>query len=704
MDNNMKNNSWILSNRYKIIEQVGIGGMSYVYKALDNTTGNIVAIKLLKDELASDDEFIKKFKSEAIASEKINHQNVVRAFDVVDDNNLHYIVLEYVDGITLNKYIKDKGCLSNEETVKLSIEIASGLASAHSQGIIHRDIKPQNIVIKSDGTSKIMDFGIARAVSSTTRNISIVGTVHYISPEQARNENVDFRSDIYSLGCTMYEMITGDIPFPGDNPVSIIVSHLRENIKKPSEVNKNIYKSLEKIILKCTQMLPKDRYQSMNELITDLKKALVDKEGSFVSDSVYNNDTEDQTMIISDSDMKLIKDMSKNYQDNVHRTTITEKEKEYVRKYIDRNKKKDKSIKILMIATIIFVIIFGIIISYYMSHNRFYNNENQPSEVTTNKIGNTNSAIIFNNLKGALPGLNIDDANNLAKDYGIILHVGEKEFSDTYPNNSIIRVVGDDFTVGNVIEIVLSMGKEFLDFSDIDELNNTKFEDMEALLKDRNLSFSVVKISDRYVPEGNIIGVNKKSSDQKGSLTFTVSLGSGDDIVVMPQLVSRTYEQAVQLLEISKLSVGAISYMRSSSVDEGKVIAQSIETGKEIVIGTSVDITLSSGANGQNTSNINTEKWVGNIAETYVVTDKNIPANNINNTVVLAIRLVQETSEGTKYIELTQPQEYRVGTSIPLVYVNIEGATGVTTGFVQVVDVENDKVLSQYTVTFKKEG
>lgn len=704
MDNNMKNNSWILSNRYKIIEQVGIGGMSYVYKALDNTTGNIVAIKLLKDELASDDEFIKKFKSEAIASEKINHQNVVRAFDVVDDNNLHYIVLEYVDGITLNKYIKDKGCLSNEETVKLSIEIASGLASAHSQGIIHRDIKPQNIVIKSDGTSKIMDFGIARAVSSTTRNISIVGTVHYISPEQARNENVDFRSDIYSLGCTMYEMITGDIPFPGDNPVSIIVSHLRENIKKPSEVNKNIYKSLEKIILKCTQMLPKDRYQSMNELITDLKKALVDKEGSFVSDFVYNNDTEDQTMIISDSDMKLIKDMSKNYQDNVHRTTITEKEKEYVRKYIDRNKKKDKSIKILMIATIIFVIIFGIIISYYMSHNRFYNNENQPSEVTTNKIGNTNSAIIFNNLKGALPGLNIDDANNLAKDYGIILHVGEKEFSDTYPNNSIIRVVGDDFTVGNVIEIVLSMGKEILDFSDIDELNNTKFEDMEALLKDRNLSFSVVKISDRYVPEGNIIGVNKKSSDQKGSLTFTVSLGSGDDIVVMPQLVSRTYEQAVQLLEISKLSVGAISYMRSSSVDEGKVIAQSIETGKEIVIGTSVDITLSSGANGQNTSNINTEKWVGNIAETYVVTAKNIPANNINKTVVLAIRLVQETSEGTKYIELTQPQEYRVGTSIPLVYVNIEGATGVTTGFVQVVDVENDKVLSQYTVTFKKEG
>lgn len=248
------------------------------------------------------------------------------------------------------------------------------------------------------------------------------------------------------------------------------------------------------------------------------------------------------------------------------------------------------------------------------------------------------------------------------------------------------------------------MGKEILDFSDIDELNNTKFEDMEALLKDRNLSFSVVKISDRYVPEGNIIGVNKKSSDQKGSLTFTVSLGSGDDIVVMPQLVSRTYEQAVQLLEISKLSVGAISYMRSSSVDEGKVIAQSIETGKEIVIGTSVDITLSSGANGQNTSNINTEKWVGNIAETYVVTAKNIPANNINKTVVLAIRLVQETSEGTKYIELTQPQEYRVGTSIPLVYVNIEGATGVTTGFVQVVDVENDKVLSQYTVTFKKEG
>lgn len=704
MDNNAKNKTWILSNRYKIIEQVGIGGMSYVYKAKDNVTGNIVAIKLLKDELASDEEFIKKFKSEAIASKKINHQNVVRAFDVVDDNNLHYIVLEYVDGVTLNKYIKDKGNLSNEETIKLSIEIASGLASAHSQGIIHRDIKPQNIIIKSDGTSKIMDFGIARAVSSTTRNISIIGTVHYISPEQARNENVDFRSDIYSLGCTMYEMITGDIPFPGENPVSIIVSHLRENIKRPSEVNKNIYKSLEKVILKCTQMLPKDRYQSMNDLIKDLQKTLTDKEGTFISDSVYNSDSEDQTMIISDSDMKLIKDMSKNYQDSANRTIITEKEKEYVRRYIDRNKKKDRSIKILMIITLLFVIIFGIIIFYYINHNKLYIGENNGDNSTNQQIGNANSTIIFNNLKGALPGLNIDDANNLAKDYGIILHVGEKEFSDTYEYNSIIRVVGDNFTIGNVIEVVLSMGKEVLDFSNIEELNNTKFEDMEVFLNDRQLSFSVVKISDRYVPEGNIIGVNKKSSDQKGSLTFTVSLGTGDDIVIMPQLVSRTYEQAVSLLEISKLSVGGISYMRSNSVDEGKVIAQSIETGKEVAIGTAVDITLSSGANGQNTSSVNTEKWIGDLAETYVITNKNIPDNNINNTVILAVRLVQETNEGTKYIELTQPQEYRVGTSIPLVYVNMEGATGVTTGFVQVVDVENDKVLAQYMVTFKKEG
>ena len=704
-DNNVKNNVWILSGRYKILEQVGIGGMSYVYKAVDTKNDNIVAIKLLKDELANDEEFIKKFKSEAIASEKINHPNVVRAYDVVDDDNLHYIVLEFVDGLTLNRYIKDKGHLSNEETIKLSMEIASGLASAHSKGIIHRDIKPQNIVIKADGTSKIMDFGIARAVSSTTRNISIVGTVHYISPEQARNENIDYRSDIYSLGCTMYEMITGDIPFPGDNPVSIIVSHIRENIRKPSEVNKDIYKSLEKIILKCTQMLPKDRYQSMDELINDLKKSLTDKEGDFVSDAVYNKETDNQTTIISDTDMQLIKDMSRNYNDHVHHAPITEKEKEYVKNYIENNKKKKMNFMIMVsVIAVVFVSIFTFVIVKYMTTGNKYYFEDGSEESTAVKIGNANSTIIFNNLKGALPGLNIDDANKLAKDYGIVLHAGEREFSDTYDNNCIIRVVGDYFTVGNVIEIVVSMGPEVLDFSDTTALNNMNFDDMELLLKERNLSFSVVKISDRYVKEGNIIGVNKKSSDQKGSLTFTVSLGTGEDIVLMPALVSRTYEQAVQLIETSKLAVGAISYMRSSSVDEGKVIAQSIETGKEVAIGTSVDITLSSGPNGQNTSSINTEKWVADLAETYIVTSSNIPANNVNNTVILAVRLVQQTLEGTKYTELTQPQEYRVGTSIPLVYVNIEGAPNVSTGLIQVVDVENDKILAQYDVTFNKAG
>lgn len=679
---NLKN----ISDRYKIIEQIGIGGMSYVYKAVDTKTDMIVAIKVLKDELSNDEEFIKKFKEEAISSEKIKHKNVVRAYDVVDNGNCHFIVMEYIDGITLDKYIRNKGHLSNDETIDLSIQIAEGLKVAHKQGIIHRDVKPQNIVIKNDGTPKITDFGIARAVSSTTRNISIIGTVHYISPEQARNENIDFRSDIYSLGCTMYEMITGIVPFQGESPVAIIISHLREAIKLPSIDNKRIYKSLERIILKCTKILPENRYQNVNELIEDLKKAKLDKTGEYIKTDTYNGKNSD-TVIISDSDMKIIKEISRNYANDKNRYNIY-------------NMKKQKKYTMHIILSIaITAVVICLLFFLYMTSSR--KNIDSYGIVGTNSQLNDKS-IIFNNLKTSLPGVDILIARNLAMDYGISINIVEKRFDDNYRNNEIIEVLNEDLVDNKNVDVAVSMGSEILDFSNKKELNNTRFIDLVGQLNDRNLSFDVIEENDTKVPRGMIIGVNKKNSSGQGMLIFTISKGASEDMLLMPNLYNMTQEVATETLQKEGLTIGNIFYKPDSIVEYGHVLEQSIKSYREVEKGTIVDLTLSSGVNGEDTTYKNTEKWLSKINTSFIVTKRNSPMVN-EGTMIIAIRLMQDTKEGTKYFELAAPREYRIGTTVSIVYSQIEGEPGVETGAVQIVDVENDEVLASYVVNFKKQ-
>ena len=676
---NKLNNPKFSIDRYEIIELVGIGGMSYVYKAKDLQNNKIVAIKVLKDELANDEEFINKFRTEAIASEKIKHENVVSAFDVVDDKKYHYIVMEFVDGITLDKYIKKNKRLSNEDTINFAIQIANGLKVAHSKGIIHRDIKPQNIVITNDKILKITDFGIARAISSTTRNISIIGTVHYISPEQARNENVDFRSDLYSLGCTMYQMITGVVPFQGDSPVSIILSHIRDNIKLPSIDNKNIYKSLEKIILKLTKMLPDERYQNADELITDLKKALEDKNGTFISDDIYN-DNIGQTVIISDKDMKIIKEVSRNYI-NVNNN---KKEKNNLNSNFINN-----YLHIIILTCII--IILSILFIFTLTKNK-----------TIDKSSDKN--IVFSNLKNSLPGVDIEIAKNLSRDYGINLNVVDSEYNDKYGNNQIIRILNEKFEPGDEVDVVISKGSEILDFSDIKKLNDTRFIDMVPLLEDRNLNYTVIEAYDNYVGIGKIIGVNKKNSSQKGELIFTISKGISDDIVLMPDLYNLTLQAASELLISKNLSVGNVRYSRNTAVEVGRVIYQSVEPNINTEKGKIIDLILSNGNEGEDLMINQTEKWVSQISTSYILTRAKTPLteNDTDDMMIIAIRLEQETGNGIKYFELSQPTEYRIGTTISLVYTNIQGEPNVETGNVQVVDVVHDEVLASYKINFKK--
>ena len=301
----MLKSGMIIAERYEILGKIGTGGMADVYKAKDHKLNRFVAVKVLKAEFREDTTFIRKFRSEAQAAAGLTHPNIVNVFDVGDDEGLYYIVMELIEGITLKDYISKKGKLSVKEATSIAIQVSMGLETAHSHGIVHRDVKPQNIIISTDGKVKVTDFGIARAASSNTISSNVMGSVHYSSPEQVRGGYSDEKSDIYSLGITLYEMVTGKVPFDGDTTVAIAIKHLQEEMVAPSVYTPELPYSLEQIIYKCTQKSVDRRYNKMEDVIADLKHSLIDPQGDFVKLTSVDNDA--KTVIISDEELGTIK-------------------------------------------------------------------------------------------------------------------------------------------------------------------------------------------------------------------------------------------------------------------------------------------------------------------------------------------------------------------------------------------------------------
>ena len=295
----------IVGERYEIISRIGSGGMADVYKAKDHKLNRLVAVKVMKAEFSQDKGFISKFRKEAQAAAGLAHPNVVNVYDVGEDNGIYYIVMELVQGITLKDYITRKGKLSVREATSIAIQVSLGLEAAHKSNIVHRDVKPQNIIISVDGKVKLSDFGIARAASSNTISSNVMGSVHYSSPEQVRGGYSDAKSDIYSLGITMYEMVTGHVPFDGDTTVAIAIKHLQEEIVSPRKYVPDLPYSLEQIILKCTQKSVDRRYSRMEDVIADLKHSLIDPQGDFVKLTTVDNDA--KTVVISEEELGEIK-------------------------------------------------------------------------------------------------------------------------------------------------------------------------------------------------------------------------------------------------------------------------------------------------------------------------------------------------------------------------------------------------------------
>ena len=695
MKNNNINKKRILSNRYEIIEHVGIGGMSHVYKAFDTNIGKIVAIKILKEELQNDEEFIKKFKDEANASKEIKHKNVVNNYEIVDEGDLHYIVLEYIEGETLNKYIKKKGKLSNEETVNISKQIAEGLEAAHLKGIIHRDIKPQNIIIDKNDVVKITDFGIARAITSTTKNISVIGTVHYISPEQIRNEQVDYRSDIYSLGCTMYEMITGETPFKGDDSMSIIVAHLRDNVDKPSKINKDIYRSLEKIILKATRVLPRERYQNITDMIDDLDKALSNKDGEYIKDFIEEDDI-GKTRIITNEDMKLVKNVAQTLANKSFYETYDKDLPKIQQAFFDKNLKKQNKniIKYIIITALILIVIFGILIGAIVFDSR-------------RESGDTiSTSSIVTSMKNSIVNINYDVASNMMNEYGIVLNIVSYEFNDSVARGNIIRVIDDatnsELSESGVLDVVVSDGPFVIDFTNTKELNKITIAEMTEMLNKRNISFTTSEINDLNVPRGYIIGANKRDTSQGGVLVITVSRGISDSYIAMPDLYGMTFEEAVKTIEDNNLALGNVSFKRNYRLEKDLVVEQSVVAGDEVKIGTVINISLSVGRYGEEMIIPEKNYWYSSFSTTFRVGQGVLPNGGNTDTVVLQVRLVQNVGSKTVYTELMEPAEYRVGTTIPLVFESIRGEENIRNGKLQVVDVENDQVLISYDLLFQQ--
>ena len=599
-----------IADRYEILGKVGAGGMSDVYKAKDLTLGRFVAIKVLKAEFSEDINFVTKFRSEAQAAAGLEHPNIVNIYDVGSENGLHYIVMEYVEGITLKTYIEKKGQLSFKEAVSIAIQVGRGIEAAHNKNIVHRDIKPQNIMISTEGKVKVTDFGIARAATSNTISSDVMGSVHYSSPEQARNGFVDGKSDIYSLGIVMYEMVTGRVPFDGDTTVAVAIQHLQEEIVPPSVYAPNLPISMEKIILKCTQKNPDRRYASMTALLADLRKALISPNEDFVVMVPLAN--QDKTRVIGADDLNQIKKQTANvYIDpasiKIQEPVIDDDDEDDDDDIDDEdgdiNPKMEKAITIMGIAAgvviIIIIIYLCITLAGGMKSNK-NNSSNTETTKTETQTGDSQSTQIKDGVVvPSLTGKTMDQAKQELNGTGLgIKQVGTAS-SDTVEKGQIIsQDPQDGKTVekNTTIEVIISSGSAGNSENAVDIPNVVGQSETDASAALTAKGFNVTKTTSysSSVAEGYVISQTPNGDTQgKEGDTITLEISLGSEKITVPD-VSTSYkseEQAKELLSQFNVSTAT----KYSDTDAGIVIGQTLAAGTQADPGASITITVSLG-------------------------------------------------------------------------------------------------------------
>ncbi len=620
-----------IADRYEVISKIGAGGMSDVYKAKDHVLGRFVAIKVLKPEFSEDVGFVSKFHTEAQSAAGLEHPNIVNIYDVGSEDGLHYIVMEYIEGITLKTYIEKKGRLTFKEAVSIAIQVGRGIEAAHNKNIVHRDIKPQNIMISTEGKVKVMDFGIARAATSNTIHSDVMGSVHYSSPEQARNGFIDGKSDIYSLGIVMYEMVTGRVPFDGDTTVSIAIQHLQEEMVPPSAYAPDLPISLEKIILKCTQKSPSRRYQNIGDLIQDLKKALVHPNEDFVTVVPLMN--QDKTRVISEQELNQIKRKQEDeYADNYDDTYEDEydddgydddgydeydddEDGEYEDDYEDEdyedenagnglNPKMEKAITIMgIVVAIIIVFIIIYLVGSFFGLFKFGSSKKADTQAETQTQTQVQTESDSESEEDDadkvtmidVRGMTYDDAKDALNKVGLGIFKNGTQSSDDYAEGEIVSQdveKGEKVDKNTTVKVVISSGKGSVPVPDV---SGKSSDDATSKLEAEEFKVSTdYKYSDT-VAQGKVVETapSAGTSAQKGE-TVTIYLSRGPEGTEMPNLIGQTEEQAKSTLNSMGCSVN-VNTEYNTTQEAGKVVGQSIDPGVRVTSGTTVTIAISKG-------------------------------------------------------------------------------------------------------------
>ncbi len=625
-----------MGGRYEILEWIGSGGMSDVYKAKCHKLNRYVAVKVLKREYINDTTFVSKFQAEAEAAACLTHPNIVNVYDVGREGDIYYIVMELAEGITLKQYIQNKGKLEIAESISIAMQIAQGIEAAHRHNIVHRDIKPQNIIISSDGRVKVTDFGIAKAASSQTISSNTMGSVHYISPEQARGGYCDERSDIYSLGITMYEMLTGRVPFEGDSTVAVALQHIQGEMVPPRVLDPVIPVSIEKIILKCTQKKPEQRYSSATELIADLKRALMTPDEDFVKAVPLN--TDGPTIIFSDEDSQRIKAEAKRaaaarssseamaeqaYQLGIEDDDYDDDELDEDDDYDDEDDEEEDvdprferivtGIGVIVAIVIVFLALYVVGRAFGLfSETRKNSNE---TEVTTEELDESVT------IMPSLIGKTQEEAEELLQEASLGRRY-QYDYSDEYEEGYVIDQeyeAGTEVSKNTQVLITLSSGSSTVTIPE--SILGMSEQAAKRALVQLGLEVTVETGYSDTQEAGAVYDCNPEVGGLApvGS-TVTIYISQGPEVttVSVPDLRNRSEADALSLLEQSGLTAGTRSEQSSDSVAAGSVISQGIEPGTTVEAGTAVSYVVSTGSSVQMTTVPNLQGATQSAAETLL--------------------------------------------------------------------------------------
>ncbi len=629
-----------LGDRYEILEKIGSGGMAEVFKGKDHKLNRFVAVKVLKDEFVEDKNFVRKFKEEAQAAAGLAHPNIVNVYDVGDEQNINYIVMELVEGITLKTYIEKKGRLTVKEATSIAIQVSAGLEIAHNNQIVHRDIKPQNIIISREGTVKVTDFGIAKSVSSNTNTADAMGSVHYTSPEQARGGYSDAKSDIYSLGIVMYEMVTGRVPFDGETTVVVAVKHLQEDMVSPRVYVSDIPVSLEHIILKCTEKSPDRRYPNVAELIADLKQSLLTPDVNFVKEIVPDGA---KTVAITRDEISKIKketgrlpldeddaesryayldEMNDEYDDE---ECDEDYDEDYDGEYDDDEYEDDeddddereggaldpKLEKIMTIGGIVAAVIIIIIVVVLVS-KMFGFGKSGGKDKDKENDKEISDVLEENAEVPDLLGMSYSEAKEALNKLGLGIKLGETRSSDEYDAGQIIsqsEEAGTEVGANTTIVVDICGDGEKVEVPDVTGKSQAK---AESALKEAGLSADVSEVYSDEVSAGKVISTSPSAGKkiERGSVVqVVVSKGKEEDAQIeVPDIRNSSESSAKQKLSDKGLASGTVTQEFSDSVEEGKVISQNPSAGTKVEKGSKVSYVISKGKENKDVYIGNAEK------------------------------------------------------------------------------------------------